>query len=451
MQNAIQLSSIPARWREQALALHAICQELQRGVKNASLSKAIKGLISEQRELVLSTDEGVKVVELTERSLRRYFASWEQNPTPLVFVPKYKSGQVKVPGELITEFIRRATTSGRSSDRCDNMRQAMVSLKQDWFNGVSIPGLGTWREWWTQNHQGISYPKNTPDFPISERTLYRYQPSKAMRAWGSKGEAAARRILPSITRTREELRPGEVYLFDDVRLDLVCIDDQTMKPSEVRCYIAIDVATNYIPAFTMRAGNSVVKYDADHLVVRALQTIGVGIDYTTHLVFERGTMTMSQAAAETLERVSEGRIKVHKTRMNGGRTYVGTPIDAPSGHWMGKAVIESFMRKLHNYLRELPGQRGNNYRNQPANLGYVGHEENGRAGTLVDQTQKLIEIELHFDHRVRLDLGLMTSSQVSMAMRQAIEFHNNNRDHNYEGFGCVLQRMVAPNTWGNIE
>jgi hypothetical protein len=450
MQRGIQLSALPTRWRERAISLHQICKKLHEFCSSMKLSAAIRKLLASESQIMIHFENKTEVLELTERSLRRFYEDWEQNPSPLAFAPKYQSTQRKIPSELVTEFIRRSTGVGRSSDRCDNLRQAMVTLRQDWFDEKPIPGIGTWKEWWMSQHPGLQFPRQIPDFPVSERTLYRYQPSRAMRAWGSNGEAAARKILPSITRTRKDLRLGEVYLFDDVRLDLICRDDETMRPTEVRCYIAIDVATNFIPAFTVRAGNSVVKYDADQLVVRALQKVGIGIDYTTHLVFERGTMTMSEPAARTLEEASEGRIKVHKTRMNGGRTYIGTPIDAPSGHWMGKAVIESFMRRLHLALLDLPGQRGNHYRNQPASLGYVGHNQNPKSGTLIDQAKKLTEIELHFDHRIKLDCGLMGSTLVGLAMRKAIELHNNNSDHDYEGFGTVLQKEIAPGVWEDI-
>lgn len=453
MMVAAQVCSVPERWREKALAMDEICTELETACQDTTLENALRAVCNRHAGRVIHDGESVRTLPLSEASLKRHFRKWraaERNM--MVFVPSYKAGKVKVPGQLVAELTKRCTTEGRSSDRCDNMTAAAKSITRDWFNGKSIPGLGTWQDWWTKNYPGLALPQAAPKFPFAIRTMLHWAPKKSIRVYGSKGEAAAKKFMPHVNRTRKDLRPGEVLIFDDVRVDIICVDEETMRPTECKCYIAIDAGTNFIPAFTFRPGNALVSYDVDHLVVRSLQSIGLGKNYQTHLIFERGTLTMSKDAGQLLEKVTEGRIKAHWTSMVGSRRYVGAPVDMASGNWMGKAVIESFMRRFHLSLMELPGQRGNNYSNQPANLGWIGQNTRPTKG-LAGEAAKLADIEmaaLERGVRVRLDFGLMTSSQLSMAIRQAIHAHNTNRDHNYEGFGKILRREVAPGVYEDL-
>jgi hypothetical protein len=310
--------------------------------------------------------------------------------------------------------------------------------------------MGNWQSWWIATYPQIPMPDVAPEFPISERTLYRYVSRGAHRVWGNQGVAAARKSLPWVSRDYSRLRPGELFVFDDCRLDILAMDDKTRRPTELNCYLAIEAGTRLIPCHVMRAANAMKKTDVDYLVIRSLKTIGIGADYTTHLYFERGTLTMSQEAAKVLETVSEGRIKAHFTSMNSARTHAGAFRDDPVGHWMGKSVIESFVRKLHLALMSAPGQRGSNYARQPASLGWVGQGQRPVSGSLAAEAERLSEIQMAFGSRLKLNFGILWASEVNAVVREAINLHNNSRDHEYQGFKKISQEETAPGVWKDI-
>jgi len=448
LRSASQLGHLPKWQREKALALHEICQEVRRGIKGgATKAQAFHDACMANAGRLLSTSNGkTKILSLSESSLRRHYQTWlKMGEAVTAFVPDYKPGKAKIPGELIVEFQRLCTLPGTAT-----ISVALGELKKLWRAGEQVPGLGTWQFWWQKNRPAFPMPEHAPDFPVSDRTLYHHKPSQAALTWGRKGKAAALKELPWITRDYSKLRPGEVYTFDDVRLDILAIDDSTKKPTELQAYIAYEVGSRLIPSFVMRPANAMLKSDVDELVVDTLQKCGIGRTYPTHLIFEHGTLTMSEAGKELIERVSEGRIVVHYTQMNSAKTYVGAYQDAGSGHWMGKGVIESLMRKIHLALMTLPGQRGNHYTNQPASLGWIGQGQLPKPGTFAREAAMLAEIEMWSNRRVKLNLGLLWAQQVGLILRKAIDLHNNDRGHKYQGFGTITQKESAPGVWEDV-
>lgn len=445
MTSASQLASVPRRWREQALAYHEICQAVATSVAlGISQRDAIDEAVAHNSGRMVQGDHNrFWPLPISAANLKRLYKKWcEGKRSYLVFLPAWRPGKQKVSRDLIAEFNRRCTGKGQ-----EYISVAIDTLHRDWREGREIPGLGNWREWWARNHSDQPLPQQPPEFPVHTRTLYRHQPSRASKRWGNRGAAEAKKHMANPERDYGTLRPGELFVFDDVRLDLLCVDDQTGKPTEARCYIAMEASCRFIPALTLRPANAVVSADVDNLVVAALRTIGSSPNYTTHLIFERGTLTMSRAAAHTIEQASEGRIKVHYTSMNGGRSWAGAPMDAGTGNWMGKGMIESFMRKLHTLMMHAPGQRGSDYHLQPANLGWTGQGANAKPGTLADEASKLAAIDMAFDRRLRLNLGLMWLSEVNALLRAAMHEHNNDHEHSYPDFGRITQQEIQPGVW----
>ena len=249
------------------------------------------------------------------------------------------------------------------------------------------------------------------------------------------------------------LRKCELFMLDDVRLDLLCINESSGKAVEVKCYIAMEVASRCIVAFFLKPKDAVTQENVDELVAHMLQVPGFGIgrDYVTHIKFERGTVACSDAAKQTLEGVTHGRLKILRTSMDGGVTWVGAPRDRSSGHAAGKAVIESFMRRLHHSLLHLPGQIGNKWANTPASVGYGSNSP----GSLVAESERLAKFALEFGrngvHRLRLQLPMLYLMQVESAVRDAIDKHNHEPGHNYADHGEFTQAEVAPGVWEEMK
>jgi len=126
------------------------------------------------------------------------------------------------------------------------------------------------------NHAAQPVRTAHPKFPWHPNTLYRYH-AKRNRAPRSRQPrySAALDYLVSVERDSSLLKPGEVYVLDDVRLDIVCHDVLYRQATEVRAYIMMDWGTRRIVGYTMRAGNSLIEADVRALIARGLHTGGV--------------------------------------------------------------------------------------------------------------------------------------------------------------------------------
>jgi hypothetical protein len=253
-----------------------------------------------------------------------------------------------------------------------------------------------------------------------------------------------------MTRTYEKLRACEQYVFDDTRINVNAIDDLTGKTVEMTCYIAMDCASRAIVGYVIRKGKMLAS-DVDALTAQVLRSAGhahPAAGYKTTLLYENGTVACSPAKQTYLEAFLPGVIKIKRTGMDGGRNLAGDYVQAPSGHWMGKGMIESFNRTLGYFLRHLPGQRGSTWATMPAMTGYPGGAHKGsqahEAETLAAAAIEKVYIEsLGVNERpssaeacaaADIKLPLMHVSKFRQAFARAIEFYNNTREHRREGF-----------------
>lgn len=444
MDSLPQLVNAKGWAQEKALVLDEIMHELAAMIERDHTLREAAGILAVRYHgRAFNRKDGVHLLSLSESGLvTKYYLWMSHGRSFTAFLPHYKGNAKKVPTELIQEIHRRCTLPGMV-----NSSPVFTALEREWASEKEVPGLGTWKTWWSARYPSLPVPDKAPDFPFSRQTLYKYLPDRKRRVRGNLGKAAAAGHMPHLTLNYSNLKPCELFVFDDVRLDLVGVDDSTGFTTEVKAYIAIEAGTRYVPAFVLRPSNAFIAQDIDELVVHTLTTMGLCQDGTTKLLFERGTLTMSPESGKILHKVSGGRIAVIRTGMDAEVTFVGAPREAGKGHWMGKAVIESFMAKFRLILMTLDGQRGNSYANQPGNLGHVGHGLRPRPGTLAAEAEKLAAIDMAFNRRLRLDCGLMWVSEIRAAVAQAIRDHNNEPGCQYQGQGYTTQEQVAPGVW----
>lgn len=269
--------------------------------------------------------------------------------------------------------------------------------------------------------------------------------------------------------------PLELVVLDDTRIDLICHDD--LNPSrliELKSYLIMDVATRRILGFTVKEG-SLGKEDVSALLARMLRGFGLPAKYPMHIIFERGAVACAPASQTLLTSLWPGKIIVHRTSMDGGKSAVASFWESRSGHWMGKPWIESFMRTLAILLERLPGQRGGQYRLQPAILGFKGREhDTGRL--LYDKGSGALSTQMHeaalaafadlainwLDHGLGKDTRPRLKSSplrpkrwVIQQIAEAIALYNDETDHHREGFariefqdretGALRHRMESSN------
>lgn len=452
--------------RERIGILHAAFTELAESMQSEGtpLVASLEGLQARLDGQALG--DGKHFLRASVKTLVRLWYQWEKGGRRGSALA-HQHGSPKhvhmLPDRLIAEVQRLASVESGARDKHQNgVESAAIwkDLARRWYAGESLPGVGTWQEWWAQRHPTLAMPNIIPDFPWCKRTICRATGAKVIKRMGNIGRAAANKHLPSMDRDYSKLRKCELYTLDDVRLDFVAIDEITGRVVEMVAYILIEVASRSIVAFLVKPVDAIKAADVDELLAHGLQAdgYGVGVGYTTHIWFERGTVACSEAAQRVLESFSDGAIKIHRTSMDGGVRWVGAAADKASGHSAGKAAIESFNRNLHRRTLHLPGQRGNNFSNQPANLG-VGDKSAKDASkserrTAKFEAEKLAQFKITAlaagaDARIKLPFCTCTEAQRHVAA--AVKDHNIERGHSMQGFHRITEAELAPGVWQEVE
>jgi hypothetical protein len=451
--------------RERAALLHQEFQRLAAGIEleGAKLVPSLQALSHRLSGTVLPSG---KVLAASWQNLRTFYYVWRDNGRKAVsLIPAYKSPAhiERMPDALAAEIQRRATaaTGGRDKNgKGPDATQIHKALEREWQGGASIPGVGTWQEWWALARPALPMPLMPPAFPWSVKTVTRRIGPKALLKMGNIGHAAALKHLPHMRRDYSKLRKCELYTLDDVRLDLVAIDDLTGRVEWVKCYILQEIASRAIVAFILKPADAIKAEDVDELLAWGLQAEGFGIGdgYTTHIWFERGTVACSEAAQRVLEACSDGAIQIHRTSMDGGVRWIGSAADKASGHSAGKATIESFNKKLHVRLLHLPGQAGNRHENMPAHLGMGEGERKDPSkrraqDTLKAEAERLAQFRvsaLMRGDQVDLKLPMLLVSQLQQEVAAAIRDYNTDRGHGMQGFSKITEAEVVPGVWREV-
>lgn len=461
----MSITTAKAWHRDRAALLH---QEFQRvaatvELEGAKLVPALQALAARLAGTVLPSG---KSLACSWQNLRTFYYVWRNGGRKAaVLLPGYKSPShiERMPDALAAEIQRRATapTGGRDKNQKGlDATQIHKALEREWQAGASVPGVGTWREWWQAARPALPMPLTPPAFPWGVKTVTRRIGPKALLKMGNIGHAAALKHLPHMRRDYSKLRKCELYTLDDVRLDCVAIDDLTGRVEYVKCYILQEIASRCIVAFILKPADAIKAEDVDELLAWGLQAEGFGIGdgYQTHIWFERGTVACSEAAQRTLEAATDDGIKIHRTSMDGGVKWIGAAADKASGHSAGKATIESFNKKLHVRLLHLPGQAGNRFDNMPAHLGMGEGERKDPSkrraqDTLKAEAERLAQFRvsaLMRGDQVDLKLPLLLVSQLQQEVATAIREYNGDRGHRMQGFSKVTEAEVVPGVWREV-
>jgi hypothetical protein len=330
---------------------------------------------------------------------------------------------------------------------------AVRHFEIEWLAGRAVPGLGT-------AHAGEA-------FPYTAQQLRKFAPSKAARETAGRGKFAAKTagLLPALPIGRRTLGLRERIVFDDKRLDIMALDDNTGNPVTLTLYLAMDESTREILGYLLREDKGVTQTDVEALTAYVMRVCGVALGqagYFTTLKFERGTVAISKEREQLLKLLFPG-LMISRTGMIGGHNAPGDFAQAASGNFFGKAVLESFMSTLDKYTAHIPGQRGNTYRNQPLMLGDLfttGHSLAGarvRKGTMIEEAVLCAQTAqaLHFRETgtiagaltaaqaTGVKAPLLYTSEVNLAVQAAVAYYNAQRGHSREGFEML--NVIKPN------
>lgn len=455
------ISNTSSWQRDRATRLHEAYVMVERSmqIENAALVVSLQLLAARINGTTLA---GGRVLRASWRTLRTLYYVWVRGgKVATALITDYASPKhvKRLPDETVAEIKRMATTKTGGRDKHQNGIEApaiRIKLQERWWKGESLPGLGTWQEWFALTYPALALPCNPPEFPWSNKTILRKMGPKALRRMGNLGHAAALKHLPTMKRDYSKLRKCELYTLDDVKLDLVALCELTGKVIDMTLYVLMEVASRSIVSFALKPKNAIRAEDVDEMIAHGLQAdgFGIGVDYPTHIWFERGTIACSEAAQRVLEAGSEGGLIIHRTSMDGGVSWIGCAADKASGHSAGKAAIESFNRNLLRALLHLPGQRGNNYANMPANLGagdpMAKDASKSERGTLTAEAEKLGQFKLTaalLGQSADLKLPILTTSQLQQEVRKVMQQHNDRRGHSFLSFHHDTEAEVAPGVW----
>lgn len=316
---------------------------------------------------------------------------------------------------------------------------AITEIHRAFLSGaVSIPGFEGWR--------GGSIPPG-----VSETAL-----RGKIKKWCVKNvrqgyKSNAKQMLSTLT-TREGLKPGQVYMFDDVWHDnLVQVGPQSVRVLE---FGALDVASacrvhwGHIPAL-LRQTDEKVKRDGltqAHFVLfiaHLLYHIGYHRDGCT-LIMEHGTATLPKAAQEMLTACVPG-LSIRMGGISGtAQRLLGGYTGQVGGNPRTKAHLESSHRGIHALLGWLPGQVGKNRQSiQEATYGRQKEQH------LLEQWREQLTERGREDLAQALVNQFLTYNQFNELLLIAYRNWNSRRNHQLEGWSrnTVLEYQTAPNQW----
>lgn len=378
----------------------------------------------------------VKTIEGRGGELARMEAYTDEKEVPHV------ASRLAVPEDFLAAVRSKVLEPG-----VGEWSAAVRSFALAWAGGAEIPGLGR-------------ASRADEPFPFTAKQLQKFCPSKAARMTAAKGRFAAKvaGLLPAPPIASGGLRLRERVVFDDKRLDLVALDDDTGKAVSLVLYLAMDESTRQILGYLLRPDGGVRQTDVEGLtafLLRVAGFAGAGAGYATTLVFERGTVAISPERAELLMAMFPGQLVISRTGMIGGSGPGGFQ-EAASGNFFGKGKLESFMRTLDCYTRHLPGQRGNTYALEPATLGEllttaerIAHPNYRRKGSIIEEAVLCAEAAkaahlltvpgaavaaVNASAETEIKGPLLFVREVHTALQAAIAFYNAERNHRREGF-----------------
>ncbi len=446
-----QLADYPEKEQVRALALHRIFQQAENAIdKGARIQATLKSASEKNHGMELRLSDGTSFMldfawgdsAGNGATVRRWWDRWKQNQSPVSCVRQYRPAKMKdIPDDVARELNRLATLKG-----VRNNSAGIAEMKRRWAAGERLVpdagGTGDWREWWALHHASKPVPASAPAFPWSSNLLYKILPKKnsPVKKIGTEGVFSGRNALKHMVRNSACLAPGQLYTADDVELEIVCLYGDPGYTTKLKVYVMMEWGTRRVVAYTLRPGDGLLERDVRNLILRGLRVCGLCAVGPTHIILERGSLALSPRSIADFELYLDGRVIIHRTEMIRGRSWLGAAPDASSGNPRGKAIVESLAKKIHELTKMLPGQRGNKYGIQPANLGFVGQRSRPEKGSVSAEAEALAALMFASGGRLHLEFPLLWANEVHAALGEIFIAYNAQRGHQMQGFHHVTQQ-----------
>jgi hypothetical protein len=293
-------------------------------------------------------------------------------------------------------------------------------------------------------------PATAAGYPAgwSEDNVLRLRPDKYALSLARQGSKQSAGYLPSILKTREGVRFGQVVFFDDQDYDVKVTprgaSQRAIRPQGFNC---LDYLSGCFMHHAIRLRwwdkdgdqyRTLTQADFTWFVVSYLQRHGYRRDGGgTTFVFEHGTATgyNNRSLAtfggysnfdEALAGVSHGCVRVDRSGLFNQPAFAGMLFrPQSSGNPNFKAPLESMFNLVRNRMAALPGATGRNRDLKPA-------EQYG-ADLYTAQMLKLWE-RLDERHRQLIRFPMLTPEEFGEVAATVYDAINERTEHNLEGW-----------------
>lgn len=351
----------------------------------------------------------------------------------------FDNGRVPLPKEFLEHFRALAEQNSRS------VRQAMEVLYRDWAAGRHIPGYGTFAEWYLTQYPDRDLPRVACEMPPGWRksNLYAIAPKRAERALKTRGFAAAKAHLPSLTRDTSNLLPLQLITIDDFEIDQLCFYWDPEKGTRAICRMAgvaaMDVATRRIlgvilkPRLEDEAGRkqAITRAEVRLLLYQLLRDYGVPRHGMTFLV-ENAAAGAAAEAEITFSNLFGGRVAFTRTSMIASKVLANGFIERGGKPWL-KGWIESGFNLMANIAASLPGQKGAHYMIAPGDL----EEKKRVAERLIGTGDR--DAQLSDEQLSRARIPFKSPAELCDAYLQVFAIMENRTNHKMIGFEKVIE------------
>lgn len=380
-----------------------------------------------------------------ETLVRLYYAFKAQGWRGLV---RGYSGPQQVPDEFKEWFRAQCLKNSRS------IRAQIDIVRRLWEAGESIPGYGTWQEWFLTKMPDRDLPSRCPGYPKgwSQSTFYTMQPPKAERALATRGYAAAKKDMASMVRDPSGLLPLQFVVIDDFETDQLCAYERQIR--RMAGLLAMDVATRRKLKIGMkpRVENSdtgrmeaINRNEVRYLIYSLIAEWGLPMEYPMTIICENASAAIEKELQDAMKGLFGGRIRVTRTGLIDCRTVENGFVQGGGKPWE-KGWIESAFNLMHNTAAVLPGQKGANYTKKPAEL-----------AAKVLYAERLLStgqqgLNLTDEEVARIKLPFMSAEEMISAYEIVFRLMESRTDHKLLGFDTVQEwRLDEAHNWESME
>lgn len=377
----------------------------------------------------------------------------QQGRDPRCLVRKWNNGKSGQPQKFIKFWVALCGENKRQ----DGTKGAYRRLVQEfWAAGESVPGYGTWQQWYLKTFPNKPLPPTCPtdrhSLPDgwSYENLCRYLPKESIVVAMRQGLKAAHDHQKYLKRDRSKLRPMELIAIDDFWLDQLFYSAELGldRPFRAVGLLARDVATGCVVGWFLKPRTedefgrkaSIRQGEVDELL--RLILMGQGLPpYPVTILAENKSATVTPRTRQLLDAHFGDRIRVEYTGLynfpllaNGFPERGGKPWE--------KTWVESYIRLIHTTAGHLPAQTGNRYDNAP-----------GNQYELIKYTEKFLKHpDLTREDIKKLRLPMLSLEDAQRIYGGLLDLLEHRTDHKMQGFDTVtLWRREKGDPWVSEE